>query len=224
MKSLSFLGLSKYSISADGRVYSHYSKRFLSRYIGDDGYHKANLTNDQGIVEYWRVPRLVGFAYCEGYQDGYVINHKDGDKLNDSASNLEWVTVSENTIHSVNTGLQTAAGKYDFCEISTIHEICRMLEEGYRKKDIADMLDVKVRLVTEIQNRTHWQFISSEYNIDYVKKPFRLSPEKVHSICSDLQDGMNLCQAAKANNVGTSTVHRIRQRQSYTDISKTFHW
>lgn len=35
------------------------------------------------------------------------VNHKDGNKLNNSVDNLEWCTHSENTLHSYRTGLQT---------------------------------------------------------------------------------------------------------------------
>jgi len=46
------------------------------------------------------VHRLVAVAFCKGYADGMVVNHKNGVKTDNRASNLEWVTQSENHIHS----------------------------------------------------------------------------------------------------------------------------
>ncbi|EGX8040783.1 HNH endonuclease, partial [Salmonella enterica subsp. enterica serovar Infantis] len=37
--------------------------------------------------------------------DEHVINHKDGNKQNNDASNLEWTTIAGNTQHAYRTGL-----------------------------------------------------------------------------------------------------------------------
>lgn len=39
------------------------------------------------------------------------VNHKDGNKCNNVADNLEWCTKSENMIHAYKMGLQTK-GRY----------------------------------------------------------------------------------------------------------------
>lgn len=45
------------------------------------------------------VHRLVAQAFIPG-DASLEINHKDGDKTNNRANNLEWVTRSQNQIHS----------------------------------------------------------------------------------------------------------------------------
>lgn len=42
--------------------------------------------------KYYFLHRLVAFAFVEGYKEGYVVNHKDENKLNNRADNLEWCT------------------------------------------------------------------------------------------------------------------------------------
>lgn len=44
---------------------------------------------------------LVLEAFVGNRPDGYVCNHKDGNKLNNNVHNLEWVTCQENAIHSL---------------------------------------------------------------------------------------------------------------------------
>lgn len=46
------------------------------------------------------VHRLVAEAFCEGHAEGFEVNHKDGDRTNNAAVNLEWVTRGENAAHS----------------------------------------------------------------------------------------------------------------------------
>lgn len=42
------------------------------------------------------VHRLVAREFCKGYADGLVVNHKNADRLDNRACNLEWLTQKEN--------------------------------------------------------------------------------------------------------------------------------
>ena len=63
------------------------------------GYLKVNL-HKNNISETRYVHRLVAEAFIENPENKVTVNHKDGDKKNNSSSNLEWATYSENHKHS----------------------------------------------------------------------------------------------------------------------------
>lgn len=48
---------------------------------------------------------MVAKAFIPNPNNLPQVNHKDGNKLNNSISNLEWVTNSDNTQHGYNNGL-----------------------------------------------------------------------------------------------------------------------
>ena len=64
-------------------------------------------------VELWKngkhktylVSRLVAMTWCNGYSDQLTVNHIDGNPLNNSYLNLEWVSKTENIKHGFENGL-----------------------------------------------------------------------------------------------------------------------
>ena len=60
---------------------------------------KANRT------KYFPIHRLVAEHFVDRVDGCDVVNHKDGNKQNNHASNLEWVTQSGNKLHAVYSGL-----------------------------------------------------------------------------------------------------------------------
>ena len=53
----------------------------------------------------WLVARLVALTWCDGYADGLTVNHKNGNPLDNSAQNLEWMTRAANIQHGFKNGL-----------------------------------------------------------------------------------------------------------------------
>ena len=60
------------------------------------------------------VHRLVAITYLgPATEEKPWVNHKDGNKLNNHYSNLEWTSISENIQHAYNTGLNKASSGPD---------------------------------------------------------------------------------------------------------------
>jgi len=74
--------------------------RLVATRLINTGYVRVALWVENRRTEHL-VHRLVAAAFCDEGPAGAEVNHKDGDKLNNVAANLEWVTRSENIRHRV---------------------------------------------------------------------------------------------------------------------------
>lgn len=97
-------GFPNYSVSDKGRVRDDKRDHIKARRVDRRGYSDISLY-DKGKEFHKKVHRLVAEAFIDNPEEKEFVNHIDGNKLNNSASNLEWVTCSENTQHAYATGL-----------------------------------------------------------------------------------------------------------------------
>jgi len=65
-----------------------------------DGYLRVNLKRENGVFDSRHVHRLLMLTFYPPEDKSLQVNHKDGNKLNNSFSNLEWVTHQENLNHA----------------------------------------------------------------------------------------------------------------------------
>jgi hypothetical protein len=69
------------------------------------GYPSVKLMTERGRKTV-TVHRLVARAFIPNDDGLPQVNHKDGDKTNNSVGNLEWCTASQNTQHAYDHGLK----------------------------------------------------------------------------------------------------------------------
>lgn len=94
----------RYAIGADGAVYStNYSHtgetKALKQHLNRKGYPYVVLCID-GVRKKWVVHRLVALAFIPNPDSKPHVNHKNGIRSDSRVENLEWVTASENALHS----------------------------------------------------------------------------------------------------------------------------
>jgi len=80
--------------------------KILRLRVGAKGYIYVCLSKDCTTKQH-RVHRLVAKAFIQNVNNKKQINHIDGKKNNNKATNLEWCTCKENIRHAFITGLNT---------------------------------------------------------------------------------------------------------------------
>lgn len=100
-----------YEISNFGRVKSLRRGKIMSPTDNGNGYRKVCLGRVNGKRQNRYVHRLVADAFLERPDGATEVNHKDFNKANNSAENLEWVTRSGNVQWSIPNMLHARRGR-----------------------------------------------------------------------------------------------------------------
>lgn len=101
---------SNYAVSQSGIVYSRKFNRELSQYVNNSGYKAINITCNNGQRMCTGVHRLVALTFYDNKWGFKEVSHIDDNRLNNNASNLEWVTREDNLNKAHRQKLMKIAG------------------------------------------------------------------------------------------------------------------
>lgn len=157
-----------YEVSSLGRIKSlarttrhghKLKEKIVNQSLNNSGYLGIGLFKNSR-QEKFLTHRLVAQAFIGPRPDGKQINHKNGAKGDNSAVNLEYVTPSENQMHSYASGLQTPIVgvnhyKNKLSEGSVLLAI-QMSKEGFTDRQIGEKFGVCRQAIYDIRTGRNW--------------------------------------------------------------------
>ena len=144
-----------YEISKEGKIYSlkNNKRKEIIGFIDKYGYRRV-LLYENGKRKRYFVHRLVATKYIPNPENKTQVNHKDGNKLNNSVENLEWVTPKENIQHAIKLKLRTAGNnKLTECQVKEI----KLLFKTKSMKEISEIYNVSVSCIKHIHANNTWK-------------------------------------------------------------------
>lgn len=154
------------------------------------------------------------------------VNHIDGNKLNYSATNLEWVTKSQNQRHAIETGLkQKGEDLYNASLTETqVHSICQELQQGATTKDLSIKYEVSIDIIRKIKDGSTYFHIRSLYPINHnYKKDF--SESTVRWVCDKIIKGYSdksISEMSTNKDLVIIEIKRIRNKIRYVHITDEY--
>lgn len=164
-----------YIINENGDVYSTKSNSDIHPWKNNSGYKYFSITID-GVNRNIAIHRAVAEMFIPNPENKPQVNHIDGNKDNNHASNLEWVTQSENNHHAFKIGLRQAKNgdqvHFSKYKSSQIIKACAAMEENKKSLfEIQEITGVPIKTLNEIRAGGIWQSIAKDFN--FPKNPIR---------------------------------------------------
>lgn len=148
----------KYKITEDGKVFRRKENTYveLSQYTDRYGYRCVTLCIE-GVKKNRPVHRLVAKEFIG--PDNRQVNHIDGNKVNNTIGNLEYVSPGYNLSHAYSIGLKNAQGSNNGRSKLTEEDVLnirKMLEEGITQSTLSKKFNIHQTTVSNIRTRKLW--------------------------------------------------------------------
>lgn len=169
----------KYQVSNLGRVKVVKTDMILPGQTTRDGYKSVTLSMNSQQKRF-RIHRLVAMAFVDGYKPDLVVNHKDENKQNNRADNLEWITVTENLKYNGaekrRVLLSKAVCKWKGLEVQMLDAGNNVIRTFDSVSEAASFIGLKQSRLLYIINQGqetngyHWRFTGKDNRQKAIKK------------------------------------------------------
>jgi hypothetical protein len=154
----------RYSISADGEVYLYVRNRFLTPSTQNNGYRTVHLSKG-GESRVKSLHRLVAETFHgQPPSPGVFACHRDGNKENNSKSNIYWGTPRQNQQDRVEHGTTYRGEDHHSSKLSVsqVRDIYRRICKEESLTALANEYDVSLCSISDIKSKRSWKWLTDE--------------------------------------------------------------
>jgi hypothetical protein len=215
----------QYLVSSDGDIFSKKSGLTLVATVSNAGYLRVTLYID-GEKTNKIVHRLVAKAFCAG-DHTLQVNHIDGNKLNNSAANLEWVTSKENHQHAIATGLMPLGSLRPGAKLSEedVLEIKQFMLQGFDDGEISELMGTVTATISKIRHGNRWTHVlpgvempdKSSGTKNNARGKSKLAGEDIPKIRQLYADKVSLAEIGRIFKVHSGTIDAIVKGKTWTN-------
>ncbi|MBO4736598.1 MAG: HNH endonuclease [Paludibacteraceae bacterium] len=230
-----------YEVSNYGNFRNIKTNHVLKPCQSEKGYWMLGFRCTDEKSRILKIHRIVAWMFVPGYDELHdEVNHKDGNKSNNHADNLEWTTRSENIRHGFTTGLiPPMTGEHNGMGKLTdddVHTVCQLLldHKGNCKAVYNALIDKGIRYVTyhmiyDIKYKKTGTRISDMYfDKDQFAINKRIMGDDIHIVCNAIcMFNGNIEKIQKylepfEFHVTENTLHNIISKRTYRSISDKY--
>jgi len=123
-------------------------------------YLKVALSIDGEITQPF-VHTLVAEAFLGPKPLGTTVNHKDGNKMNNAWTNLEYVTAKENALHASRLGLLVHGEDHNQAKLTEqdVRDIRELSNSGVGLRELARQYKLNVSTIHAVVHRKTWKHV-----------------------------------------------------------------
>ena len=155
-----------YKISNLGRVLNKDGIELKQKTKTNSGYLQIHLWD--GTKHHHKyIHRLIAEAFLPNPNNYRTVNHKDGNKTNNTLDNLEWCSDERQQREAFRLGLKKKVGRYLSDElIFTIYDY--FFKKNIKPRRISEILDLPFGTVKKICYRERCKDLFEEYRSNYL--------------------------------------------------------
>ena len=214
-----------YYVTRYGDVWSTENMIKLKGSVKMNGYRCVDLGSEHDV----RVHRLVAYHFVHSIpkdlldqgltKKNLVVNHLDGNKLNNRWDNLEWTTQKGNLAHASATGLLPTT-----IDDQLLERVFKRLQEGYSDADISRETGIRVDTINDIRHGTSLRYRTDKYTWPKHSPGVRvLDRDTIFSIYEEfMYTDKSDSEIARQYNVSRRHISNLRTGNRHSDLAHEY--
>lgn len=137
-----------------------FKQRNRKLYLSNSGYLAFRFRGEHFLLH-----RVIAHTFVSGYSEERChVNHIDCNKLNNSISNLEWVTPEYNVQHAFNNGCHDGVRNYSKgenrynCKL-TEEDVIFIRKSSEKLESLSEMFNVSKALISKVRRKEVWKHV-----------------------------------------------------------------